>query len=50
MYIQYTESKKQAWVDCVQYVSSGIISKNKQFVSESPKKFLRYRQFHLDIV
>ena len=31
---------KRRFISCIHYVSSSIISKNKRFVSESPKKFL----------
>lgn len=36
--MEYPESKKRLFVECVHYVSSSIISKNRRFVSESPKK------------
>lgn len=36
--MQYPESKKRLFVDCVHYVSSSIISKNRAFLSESPRK------------
>lgn len=38
--MQYPESKKRLFVDCVHYVSSGFISGNKHFIQESPKKIL----------
>ena len=38
--MQYPESKKRLFVDCVHYVSSSIISKNRAFLKESPKKVL----------
>ncbi|MCI6995620.1 MAG: glycosyltransferase family 2 protein [Eubacterium sp.] len=38
--MQYPESKKRLFIDCVHYVSSSIIGHNKHFISESPKKFL----------
>jgi hypothetical protein len=37
--MQYPESKKRLLVDCVHYVSSSILSKNKTFVKESPERF-----------
>lgn len=36
--MEYPESKKRLFIECVHYVSSSIISKNRRFVSESPKK------------
>lgn len=38
--MQYPYSKKRMFIDCVHYVSSSIISGNKNFVKESPKKLL----------
>ena len=38
--MQYPESKKRVFMECVHYVSSSIISKNKRFIKESPKKGL----------
>lgn len=38
--MQYPESKTRIFVDCIHYVSSSIISKNKKFISESPRKIL----------
>ena len=38
--MQYPESKKRLLIDCVHYVSSSILAKNKHFVRESPKKAL----------
>lgn len=36
----YSKDLKQDFRNCVHYVSSSIISKNKSFIKESPKKFL----------
>lgn len=36
--MEYPESKKRLFIECIHYVSSSIISKNRRFVSESPKK------------
>lgn len=36
----YPVSKKRQFADCVHYVSSSIIGKNKRFFSESPKKLM----------
>lgn len=36
--MQYPQSSKRLFVDCVHYVSSSIIGKNKHFIKESPKK------------
>ncbi len=36
--MQYPESKKRCFIDCVHYVSSSLISGNKHFVKESPQK------------
>ncbi len=33
-----TPSKKRMFIECIHYVSSSIIGKNKHFISESPKK------------
>lgn len=38
--MQYPESKKRVFVDCIHYVSSSILSKNKKFIIESPRKGL----------
>lgn len=38
--MQYPESKKRLFIDCVHYVSSSILAKNKTFVQESPRKGL----------
>ncbi|MGN0468275.1 MAG: glycosyltransferase family 2 protein [Acutalibacteraceae bacterium] len=38
--MQYHTSKKQLFMDCVHYVSSSMISKNRRFISESPKKLM----------
>ena len=38
--MQYPESKKRMFIECVHYVSSCILSRNKSFVKESPKKAL----------
>jgi glycosyltransferase involved in cell wall biosynthesis len=37
--MQYPESKKRVFMDCIHYVSSSIIAKNRQFIKESPLKF-----------
>lgn len=36
--MQYPESKKRIFIDCIHYVSSSIISGNRHFIAESPKK------------
>ena len=36
--MEYPESKKRIFIDCIHYVSSSLISGNKKFVKESPKK------------
>lgn len=38
--MQYPESKKRVFIDCIHYVSSSLLSRNKNFISESPKKAL----------
>lgn len=38
--MQYPESKKRLFIDCIHYVSSSLISHNQNFVKESPKPFL----------
>lgn len=35
-----TGSKKRCFIECIHYVSSSIISKNKHFIKESPKKLM----------
>lgn len=36
--MQYPESKKRVFKDCVHYVSSSILSRNVHFIGESPRK------------
>lgn len=38
--MQYPGSEKRVFLDCVHYVSSSIFSRNKSFLSQSPRKFL----------
>lgn len=38
--MEYPESKKRVFVDCVHYVSSSILSKDKKYIKESPKKMI----------
>lgn len=38
--LKYIKSFKRNLIDCVHYVSSSIIGKNKHFLSESPKKLM----------
>ncbi len=38
--MQYPQSKKRLLIDCIHYVSSSILSKNRHFLKESPKKWL----------
>lgn len=38
--MQYPESSKRLIVDCVHYCSSSFLAKNKQYISESPRKLL----------
>lgn len=38
--MQYPVSKKRKFIDCIHYVSSSIIAKNRHFVSEVPDKLL----------
>lgn len=37
--MQYPQSKNRVFVDCIHYVSSGILAKNRNFIKESPLKF-----------
>lgn len=37
--MQYPQSKNRVFVDCIHYVSSSILAKNKNFIKESPLKF-----------
>lgn len=36
--MQYPESEKRVFADCIHYVSSSILAKNTHFIGESPKK------------
>lgn len=36
--MQYTKSKKRLFMECIHYVSSSIMIKNRKFINESPKK------------
>lgn len=36
--MQYPESKRRLFIDCVHYVSSSLIAGNKHFIKESPQK------------
>lgn len=38
--LEYPSSKKRLIMDTIHYISSSIISKNKKFIKESPKKIL----------
>lgn len=38
--MKYIHSTKRNFIDCVHYVSSSIFSKNRHFVTESPKKIM----------
>ena len=38
--MQYPQSRKRLVIDCIHYVSSSIIAKNRSFIKESPKKIL----------
>lgn len=38
--MEYPESEKRVFLDCIHYVSSSIISRNKRFIRESPRKVL----------
>lgn len=38
--MQYPESEKRVFLDCIHYVSSSILAKNKHFIWESPKKLM----------
>lgn len=38
--MQYPESKKRLIIDCIHYCSSSFISKNKNYIKESPKRLL----------
>lgn len=38
--MQYPESSKRLFADCIHYVSSSIISHNRHFIRESPQKCL----------
>lgn len=36
--MRYPESKKRIFIDCIHYVSSSMLCKNKKFIQESPRK------------
>lgn len=36
--MKYPQSKNRVFVDCIHYVSSGILAKNRNFIKESPLK------------
>ncbi len=38
--MQYPESKKRLFIDCMHYVSSSVIAGNRHFMKESPRKIL----------
>ena len=38
VYMEYPVSNKRLLMDCIHYVSSSILSRNKNFIKESPKK------------
>jgi len=38
--MHYPESQKRLFIDCIHYVSSSLISHNKHFIQESPRKLL----------
>lgn len=38
--MKYPTTKRRMFVDCIHYVSSSIFSRNKHYISESPRKLL----------
>lgn len=40
VYMQYDKTFKRKFMNCIHYVSSSILSKNKQFLKETPEKGL----------
>ena len=38
--MQYPMSVKRLWIDCIHYVSESILARDKQFINNSPKKFM----------
>lgn len=38
--MQYPESKKRIFLDCIHYVSSSLLARNTRFICESPRKAL----------
>jgi glycosyltransferase involved in cell wall biosynthesis len=38
--MQYPESKKRLFVDCVHYVSSSVIARDKHYIKNSPRKII----------
>lgn len=48
--MKYIKSKKRNFIDCIHYVSSSIIARNKKFIIESPKKVMTILAIPLGIV
>lgn len=38
--MQYPESNSRLFIDCIHYVSSSILAKNRKFIRESPRKLM----------
>ena len=38
--MQYPESKKRLFVDCVHYVAESMIARERHYIKTSPRKFL----------
>lgn len=38
--MKYNTSQKRNFIDCIHYVSSSILAKNRRFIQESPKKLM----------
>ena len=36
--MQYPQSRKRVWIDCIHYVADSILAKDKKFLSQSPLK------------
>ena len=43
--MQFPQSRKRMFVDCIHYVSSSLLSKNKRLIVESPKKVMTVLAF-----
>lgn len=50
VHMQYHTSKKRVFIDCIHYCSSSIISKNRHFIKESPRKLQTILAFPFGVI